>query len=143
MFSLVDIFTFTMKSIAPKMWVVFEKMHQLFKTIAIDYLDGTYLPIIYGISITSDSDISTPLALDMIPALDNFIDFGKDIIGSRQDYQTMVLDFCHTALTSTQLGDTDRIGGMALGESILLNLRYKVDAVSILTRILPASGKEV
>lgn len=40
MFSLVDIFTFTMRSIAPKMWAIFEKMHQLFKTTAIDFLDG-------------------------------------------------------------------------------------------------------
>ena len=45
MFSLVDVFTFTMRSIAPKMWVIFEKMHQLFKTIAIDYLDGESLRV--------------------------------------------------------------------------------------------------
>lgn len=66
----------------------------------------------------------------MIPALDNFIDFGKDVIGSRQDHQSMVLNFCHTALTTPQLGDVDRIGGMTLAESVLLNLGYKVDAVS-------------
>ena len=40
MFSLVDIFTFTLRTITPSMWPVFESMYKLFKTIAIDYLDG-------------------------------------------------------------------------------------------------------
>ena len=69
----------------------------------------------------------------MIPALDNFIDFGKDVISTRPDYIAIVLEFCHTALTSPQLGDSDRIGGCAIGESILLNLRYKVDSVRSLS----------
>jgi hypothetical protein len=40
MFSLVDIFTFTLRTITPSMWPVFEIMYKLFKSTAIDYLDG-------------------------------------------------------------------------------------------------------
>jgi hypothetical protein len=67
---------------------------------------------------------------EMIPALDNFIDFGKETIAARPDYRAIVLDFCLTGLTSSQLGDTDRVDACAIGESILLNLRKVVDNVS-------------
>jgi hypothetical protein len=40
MFSLVDIFTFTLRAITPSMWPMFESMYKLFKSIAVDYLDG-------------------------------------------------------------------------------------------------------
>jgi hypothetical protein len=40
MFTLVDVFTFTLRVITPSMWLVFESMHRLFKSVAIDYLDG-------------------------------------------------------------------------------------------------------
>lgn len=41
-FSLVDIFTFTLRKIAPSMWVIYENMYKLFKTDAADYLEGTF-----------------------------------------------------------------------------------------------------
>ncbi|KAF9516474.1 hypothetical protein BS47DRAFT_1340813 [Hydnum rufescens UP504] len=103
MFALVDSFTFTLRQISPSMWNVFEQMYKLFKSVAIDYLD------------------------EMVPSLDNFIDFGKDTFAQSPEYRRMAIDICITALTNAALGDSDRVNGCALGESILLNLRGHVD----------------
>ena len=70
------------------------------------------------------------LPVDMLPSLDNFIDFGKDVFANRPDYRNMIIDFYTTALTSTSLsGDQDRVNGCKLGEAILLHLRGQVDDV--------------
>lgn len=67
----------------------------------------------------------------MLPALDNFIDFGKDVFAARPDYRVMAVDFFATAMSSDALsGDMDRINGCKIGEAILLNLRGIVDDVS-------------
>lgn len=69
----------------------------------------------------------------MLPSLDNFIDFGKDVFASRADYRSMAVDFFTTAMSSDSLsGDQDRVNGCKLGEAILLNLRGTVDEVSVL-----------
>ena len=68
----------------------------------------------------------------MVPSLDNFIDFGKDVFAQNPEYRRMVLDIYTTAMTSDQLGQADRINGCSLGESILLNMRGHVDEVRIL-----------
>lgn len=103
MFTLVDSFTFTLRQITPNMWTVFEHMYKAFKGIAIDYLD------------------------EMIPSLDNFIDFGKDVFAQSPDYRRMAIDVYISAMTESGLGEADRVHGCALGESILLNMRGHVD----------------
>ena len=65
----------------------------------------------------------------MLPALDNFLSYGKDVFISRPDYVEKMLDIYVTAMTSDQLGEADRVDGCKLAESILLNLRGHVDAV--------------
>ena len=65
----------------------------------------------------------------MVPSLDNFIDFGKDMFAQSPEYRRMAIDIYTTALTNAALGDSDRVNGCALGESILLNLRGHVDDV--------------
>jgi hypothetical protein len=40
MYDLVDVLTFKMHTIAPNMWSVFELTYNLFKTDAVDFLDG-------------------------------------------------------------------------------------------------------
>ena len=42
MYALVDSLTFKLRSISPNMWPVFELTYQLFKSDAVDFLDGTY-----------------------------------------------------------------------------------------------------
>lgn len=40
MFELADVLTFKMRSISPTMWPVFEMTYKLFKSDAVDFLDG-------------------------------------------------------------------------------------------------------
>ena len=42
MYDLVDALTFDMRRITPEMWNVFELTYKLFKTDAIDFLEGNY-----------------------------------------------------------------------------------------------------
>lgn len=41
MYDLVDALTFNMRRISPAMWTVFELTYKLFKTDAVDFLEGT------------------------------------------------------------------------------------------------------
>lgn len=64
----------------------------------------------------------------MLPSLDNFIDFGKDVFATRPDYRSMAVDFYTTGLNGSVIsGDQDRVNACALGEAILLNLRGQID----------------
>lgn len=66
----------------------------------------------------------------MLPSLDNFIDFGKDVFAAKPEYRSMAVDFYETAMTNESLSsDVDRVNGCKLGEAILLNLRGHVDDV--------------
>lgn len=42
MYELVDSLTFKLRSIAPNMWPIFEQTYKLFKSDAIDFLDGRF-----------------------------------------------------------------------------------------------------
>ena len=42
MYDLVDALTFKLRSISPNMWPVFELTYNLFKSDAVDFLDGTF-----------------------------------------------------------------------------------------------------
>jgi hypothetical protein len=66
----------------------------------------------------------------MLPALDNFVSFGTDVFRNRADYRLMILDIYNIAMTSTNLGEHDRVNGSKLAESLLLNLRGHADDVS-------------
>ncbi|TFK52379.1 ARM repeat-containing protein [Heliocybe sulcata] len=103
MYDLVDSLTFKLRSISPNMWRVFELTYQVFKSEAVDFLD------------------------EMLPSLDNFVSYGTDMFKSRGDYRQMVIDIYTTSITSSQLGENDRVNGCKLAESVLLNLRGHVD----------------
>ncbi|KAJ7578155.1 armadillo-type protein [Mycena floridula] len=102
-YDLVDSLTFRSRSISPNMWPVFEITYRLFKSDAVDFLE------------------------EMLPSLDNFVSYGSEVIQSRQDYKQMLLDIYTTSITSSQLGENDRVNGCKLAESMLLNLRGHVD----------------
>ncbi len=46
MYELVDSLTFKSRSISPNMWPVFELTYELFRTDAIDFLDGNDPPYV-------------------------------------------------------------------------------------------------
>jgi importin-7 len=66
---------------------------------------------------------------EMLPALDNFVSYGAEVVKSRQDYKQMLLDIYTTAMASEQLGENDRCNGSKLAESMMLNLRGDIDEV--------------
>jgi importin-7 len=66
----------------------------------------------------------------MLPALDNFVSFGRDVFQTRADYRLMILDIYNIAMTSDHLGENDRLNGSKLAEALLLNLRGHADDVS-------------
>ena len=65
----------------------------------------------------------------MLPALDNFVSFGGDVIKSRPDYIDMLVDIYIVSITNDQLGENDRVNGSKLAECLLLNLRGGIDHV--------------
>ena len=65
----------------------------------------------------------------MLPALDNFVSFGGDVIKTRPDYITMLVDIYTESINNDQLGQNDRVNGSKLAECLLLNLRNAIDHV--------------
>jgi importin-7 len=65
----------------------------------------------------------------MLPCLDNFISYGKDVFIQRPDYRAMAVDIYTTSMGSEHLGENDRVNGSKIAESLLLNLRGHIDDV--------------
>jgi hypothetical protein len=108
------------------MWPVFELTYELFRTDAIDFLDGNRSLL------CSHVRRLTLAPLEMLPSLDNFVSYGTDVFRARPDYREKAIDIYTTALSSEHLGENDRVNGCKLAESLLLNLRGHVDDVSAL-----------
>lgn len=67
----------------------------------------------------------------MLPCLDNFISYGKDVFSQRPDYRAMAVDIYTTSMSSEHLGENDRVSGSKIAESLLLNLRGQIDDVRL------------
>lgn len=65
----------------------------------------------------------------MLPAIDNFISFGKDVFAQRADYRAMAVDIYTTAMSGDDMGEHDQVNGSKVAESLLLNLRGSLDDV--------------
>lgn len=122
-YDLVDSLTFTVRSISPSMWPIFELTYKLFKSEAEDFLEGAlkgfqYLELLVNV-----------FSPEMLPAIDNFISFGKDRFIQSPEYRAMAVDIYKTAMTSSHLGEADHVNGCKVAESLLLNLRGCLDDV--------------
>ncbi|KAF9898563.1 hypothetical protein BX616_003874, partial [Lobosporangium transversale] len=102
-FEIIDSFTFSGKTISPNMWSVFELIYKTFKESALDFIE------------------------EMLPSLDNYISYGKDVVISNENVQHMIYDIFETVMKSDRLGENDRVSGCKLAESLLLNCRGHVD----------------
>ncbi|GJJ15816.1 hypothetical protein Clacol_010094 [Clathrus columnatus] len=102
-YDLVDSLTFSVRRIPPTMWPIFELTYKLFQVDAQDFLE------------------------EMLPSIDNFISFGKDVFIQRADYRAMAVDIYRISMTSEHLGEADRVNGSKVAESLLLNLRGYLD----------------
>ena len=114
-FQLTDVLTYYQKRISPGMWNIFALMYKSFKGAGIDYL------------------------AEMIGTFDNCASYGTEMLQQNAEDRNMLIDIFQTAMTSDQLGVSDRIAACKLGEVILLLLKgYVDDAVpTLLATVLP------
>ena len=102
-FEIIDSCTFAAKTISPTMWQAFELIHRTFKLGAELYLE------------------------DMLPALENFVNFGWRDLMNNAAYLDAVVDMVRTIFTNDKVGGVDRICGCRLAEILMLNLRGGID----------------
>ena len=102
-FEIIDSCTFAAKVISPTMWQAFELIHQTFKTGAELYLE------------------------DMLPALENFVNYGFGTLMESPAYLDAMVDMVRTIFKDEKVGGVDRICGCRLAEILMLNLRGGLD----------------
>lgn len=102
-FEIIDSCTFASKSISPTMWQAFELIHKTFKAGAELYLE------------------------DMLPALDNYVSYGSDMLVQNPAYLAAVVGMVEDIFRDDKVGGVDRICGCKLAETLMLNLRGHVD----------------
>ena len=102
-FEIIDSCTFAAKVISPTMWQAFELIHQTFKSGAELYLE------------------------DMLPALENFVNYGWKTLMESPAYLDAVVDMVRTIFKDDKVGGVDRICGCKLAEILMLNLRTGMD----------------
>jgi importin-7 len=102
-FEIIDSCTFAAKSISPTMWQAFELIHRTFKAGAELYLE------------------------DMLPALENFVNYGTQTLVQNRSYLDAIVDMVRTIFKDDKVGGVDRICGCKLSEIIMLNMRGHVD----------------
>lgn len=102
-FEIIDSCTFAAKSISLTMWQAFELMHKAFKAGAELYLE------------------------DMLPALENYIQFGPSHMAQNPAYVEAVVEMIRDIFEDKKVGGMDRIAGCKLAEALMLSLRGLVD----------------
>lgn len=102
-FEIIDSCTFSAKSISPTMWNVFTMIHRSFKDRAEIYIE------------------------EMLPALDNYVSYGHEMLKQNPEYMEAIFDIIQTIFTHDRLGAMDRICGCKLAEAVLLNMRGHAD----------------
>ncbi|KAK4998453.1 Nonsense-mediated mRNA decay protein 5 [Elasticomyces elasticus] len=102
-FEIIDSCTFAAKLISETMWDAFELIHRTFKSGAELYLE------------------------DMLPALENFINFGSDKLVQNPQYLDAIVDMVRVIFQDPKMGGVDRICGCKLAENLMLSLRGHID----------------
>ncbi|KAG0017779.1 hypothetical protein BGZ80_007926 [Entomortierella chlamydospora] len=102
-FEIIDSCTFSGKAISANMWGVFELIYKTFKESALDFIE------------------------EMLPSLENYIMYGKEVVSSNENVQHSIYDIIETVMKSDRLGENDRVSACKLAESLLLNCRGHVD----------------
>lgn len=102
-FEIIDSCTFSAKAISDTMWGIFQLIHSSFKDRAEMYIE------------------------EMLPALDNYVSYGHQMMIQNPQYLEAIYDIIQTIFTNDRLGAVDRICGCKLAEAVLLNLRGHAD----------------
>ncbi|KAI8645751.1 armadillo-type protein [Parasitella parasitica] len=102
-YEIIESCTFSLKTVTPTMWGVFELIYGSFKESGCQYLQG------------------------MLPSLDNFVAYGNDVLTSNEQVKQMIFDMINWVMKSDEQDEKDRICGCKLMESVLLHCRGAVD----------------
>ncbi|KKA27325.1 hypothetical protein TD95_002309 [Thielaviopsis punctulata] len=102
-FEIIDSCTFAAKAISPTMWKAFELMHTSFKAGAELYLE------------------------DMLPALDNFVQYGAPFLATKPEYVQALFSMVSDLFADPKVTGVDRICACKLAESMMLCLRGHID----------------
>ncbi|KAI1755788.1 importin-beta domain-containing protein [Xylaria castorea] len=102
-FEIIDSCTFAAKGISPTMWQAFELIHATFKSGAELYLE------------------------DMLPALDNFVQYGAPQLVQKPEYVTALYSMVSDMFQDQKVGGVDRICACKLAEAMMLSLRGNID----------------
>jgi len=102
-FEIIDSCTFAAKAISPTMWQAFELIHATFKSGAELYLE------------------------DMLPALDNFVQFGAGALAQKPEYVQALYGMVEDMFSDPKVGGVDRICACKLAEAMMLSLRGSID----------------
>ncbi|KAK4194229.1 armadillo-type protein [Triangularia verruculosa] len=102
-FEIIDSCTFAAKQISPIMWQAFELVHATFKSGAELYLE------------------------DMLPALDNFVQFGAPQLIQNPQYVQALFSMVSDMFVDNKVGGVDRICACKLAEAMMLSLRGHID----------------
>lgn len=103
MFEIIDSCTFAAKAISPTMWKAFELIHRTFKAGAELYLE------------------------DMLPALDNFVQFGVPQLIQKPEYVQALYTMVSDMFNDPKVGGIDRICACKLAEAMMLSLPGHID----------------
>ncbi|KAL3955144.1 hypothetical protein ACCO45_010707 [Purpureocillium lilacinum] len=102
-FEIIDSCTFAAKGISPNMWQAFELIHTTFKAGAEYYLE------------------------DMLPALDNFVQYGVPQLVQKPEYVQALYSMVADMFTDSVQGGVERICACKLAEAMMLSLRGHID----------------
>ncbi|KAK3337479.1 armadillo-type protein [Cercophora scortea] len=102
-FEIIDSCTFAAKMISPIMWQAFELIHTTFKAGAELYLE------------------------DMLPALDNFVQYGAPQLVQTPRYVEALFSMVGDMFNDSKVSGVDRICACKLAEAMMLSLRGHID----------------
>jgi hypothetical protein len=105
LFEVIDCCTFCCKSVSANMWGLFDSVYTAFKEHGIDHVE------------------------EMLPSLDNYISFGREVVTTNPAILAKFIDVVDTILKSDRCGETDRVNACKLAESLLLNCKGSLDTV--------------
>ncbi|KFA65662.1 hypothetical protein S40285_06016 [Stachybotrys chlorohalonatus IBT 40285] len=103
-FEIIDSCTFAAKAISPNMWQAFELIHTTFKAGAEYYLE------------------------DMLPALDNIVQFGAGQLAQKPEYVQALYSMVADMFTDQVQGGMERKCACKLAEAMMLSLQGHIDS---------------
>lgn len=106
---MIEMCMYCSKAVSSTIWQLFEVIYNTFKTDGLEFLE------------------------EMEPTLNNYIEYGGDVLKQSPELQLRYVDMINNIMTSQveYVTDSDRLRGCRLMESMMLNLKPTIDNVCI------------